>query len=105
MKITRISARRLVSEPGTFGHKAIEITAEIEEGDDPSMALYQLKQRVDAEVLIYGTETAPPPPATQTVSERERHPQLRFRWGRLTNGGLGWGTPENPCIEEDDIPF
>lgn len=46
-----------------------------------------------------------PPPAPWWRLPKEVHPDKRFRQGELADGRLGWGTPENPCVDDDPLPF
>lgn len=49
-RITSVSVRRLVSGPG-YNNNAIEVSAQVEDGDDPATVREQLTQWIDDELM------------------------------------------------------
>ena len=68
MKVTTIRLRKLVSTPHGYGHHAVELEAQIEDGESYDEAMEKLRRQVDAQVHQAGERDT----LTQTLDELRR---------------------------------
>jgi hypothetical protein len=93
MKVLTISYQRKRAD-GAYGNRSLQVTAEIEEGEDPSAVTTALRAFVDAELERDVAEEA-----LRARAQAEAHATARLREDPLPD--------DDPDDEEDDdaLPF